>query len=182
MRIIDKIKDSYDFLMGTIGTDNLVVYDRRGSKALNSGDYNLDDGIFFVKEKNDNDTKKIKLNYWASKKYKKSWWNVTPAEKKRGDKYIYEGKVYHFILEIGYIDYVFEIERYIDDNDELQLDVNIILKRRVSKDERISDSPMSFAPCYLVYGDKFEIHKSFLVRNPILKNTYIPGIIGNTEI
>ncbi|MBP5423995.1 MAG: hypothetical protein J6Y78_16300 [Paludibacteraceae bacterium] len=36
MKIIDNKKDYYDYISGIYGIDDLVVYDRRGSIALNS--------------------------------------------------------------------------------------------------------------------------------------------------
>lgn len=42
MKIIDNKKDYYDYLMGVIGQDEQVVYDRRGSQMVNLGCYERD--------------------------------------------------------------------------------------------------------------------------------------------
>ena len=36
MKIIDNKKDYYDYLSGVYGIDELIVFDRRGSKLLNA--------------------------------------------------------------------------------------------------------------------------------------------------
>ena len=42
MKIIDNKKDYYDYLMGILGQDELVVYDRRGSQMVNIGSHDID--------------------------------------------------------------------------------------------------------------------------------------------
>lgn len=181
MKIIDNKKDSYDFLMGVLGTDNLVVYDRRGSTVLNANKSIFEENCFFTKEKSDCDTVKRKIYYWNSEKYHKgNRWRFDYANKK--DKFIYEGKIYQFILEIGYNQYYFEVERYLDENDNLHVEPTIILSKRVEKDKRLCDSPMSFVPCYHSFGENFRYNKKNIIQNPILKNTYIPGMITNLTI
>ena len=42
MKIIDNKKDYYDYLMGVLGQDELVVYDRRGSQMVNISSHDID--------------------------------------------------------------------------------------------------------------------------------------------
>ena len=100
---------------------------------------------------------------------------------------ITEGKIYYFILEVGFYHYCFETERYIDNEDEHKLILNYTLfdKFRVDKDKRLSESPMSIVPASKCYFDEIKItddDKKQLIENPILFATYIPKCIEAKDI
>ena len=114
MRIIDSKKDYYDYLQGIIGIDDKVTYDRRGSNVIcESGllvpyGYNvfLSDKIF------DWDKPKEQKYAFQSRKYEKRLLNRN-WNKKNYIK-IDEGEIHDLILEVGYHQFIFEMERYLD--------------------------------------------------------------------
>ena len=166
-------KDYYDYLQSIYGIDELVVYDRRDSFPIDLSNfyigYGLDD--IFKKVKDSNDTKRRLVKGYGMKKP------------------ILEGRLLHFVIEIGYYHYYFKVERYLNDNDEVILEPKLIEKKKVSLDKRLSDCPLSLCRGW-EYGwrrnmDKFSLpnnYKKILVKNPILKNTYIPSFIDAKEV
>jgi hypothetical protein len=217
MKIISKYKDYYDYLQGVLGQDELVVYDRRDAFPIDPtkkwgcgwnmqypsrcSDYqNTNIEKWFRKEPIYGDKKREPVRRGSSKKvlvYRQrkleeeglSWtrkWKI-------GDEQIKEGLVLHFVLEVGYHHYYFEVERYIDDDDptSLHLEYDLIEKRNIEKGEKISYEPMCLAPVshnkyyWLGADGKFEITnitKEQKIDNPILFSTYIPKFIDAMEI
>lgn len=212
-------KDYYDYLMGILGQDELVVYDRREAFPIDPtkkwGDdidrqclfdcnsyrnYNIE--RWFRKEPIYGDKKRETIHRWATKKvlvYKEqkdetdglSWTKKNKVRNSWED--IKEGQVFHFVLEIGYHHYYFEVERYLDDEDESRLHLNygLVEKRDISKDEKISYAPLCLCPIshhkywYAGSNDKFETSVSDIqqqIDNPILYSTYIPKFIDAYEI
>ena len=99
---------------------------------------------------------------------------------------VLEGRFFHFVIEIGYYHYYFKVERYLNDNDEVILEPEMVEKKKVSLDKRLSDSPMSIC-CGQRYSWRTGFYlpsdyKGNLVENPILKNTYIPKFIEAKEV
>jgi hypothetical protein len=168
MKIISKYKDYYDYLQGVLGQDELVVYDRRDAFPIDPtkkwgcewnmqypsrcSDYqNTNIEKWFRKEPIYGDKKREPIRRGSSKKalvYRQrkleeeglSWtrkWKI-------GDEQIKEGLVLHFVLEVGYHHYYFEVERYIDDDDptRLHLEYDLIEQRNIEKGEKISYEPM----------------------------------------
>jgi hypothetical protein len=106
-------------------------------------------------------------------------------------KEIEEGQVFHFVLEVGYHHYYFEVERYLDDDLRLHLDYSFIEKKDIEKDKKISYAPMCLAPVkyekrwFGSENDRFTIDDSSReqkIDNPILYSTYIPKFIDPYEI
>jgi len=168
MKIICKRgeKDYYDYLQNTYGIDELVVYDRRKSFPIDLSNFYIGNGLdlLFKKEKDFNDTKrKLVRGCWG--------------------KSAMEGRIFYFILEIGYYHYYFKVERYIDDNGKLILEPSLSEKKKIEKNKRLSNTPISICTsCSVWCGDVRIDREKKVVENPILKNTYIPKFIEAKEI
>ena len=163
-------KDYYDYLQNLYGIDDLVVYDRRKSFPIDLSSfyigYCLD--VIFKKSKEHDDIKRRLVKGYGMK---------VP---------VLEGRFFHFVIEIGYYQYYFKVERYLNDNDEVILEPEMVEKKKVSLDKRLSDCPMSIC-CGYRYSWRTSFHlpsdyKRSLVENPILKNTYIPKFIEAKEV
>lgn len=196
-------KDYYDYLMGELGQDELVVYDRREAFPIDPtkkwGDdidrqypsnwnsyrnYNIE--RWFRKEPIYGDKKRENVKRWMSyekrPKVKNSWEELK------------KGQVYHFVLEVGYHHYYFEVERYLDDDDESRIHLNyrLVDKKDIERDKKISDAPVCLCPAEYhkyswYYGgeEKFIIPdelKEQKIDNPILYSTYIPKFIDPYEM
>ena len=167
MKIITrgKIKDYYDFLMGIMGQDELVVYDRREcfpidptkkwgddidrdllSNANSFRNYNIE--RWFRKEPIYGDKKRQLIKRFNTHKVldaraqKNEVDGMSWTKKYRTEyswKEIEEGQVFHFVLEVGYHHYYFEVERYLDDKDESRVHVNysFIEKKDIERDIRL---------------------------------------------
>lgn len=102
-----------------------------------------------------------------------------------------EGRVFHFILEVGSNQYCFEVERWLNslDNNEVCLDY-WLLKSKYDIKSRFFDSPIGIAPCQLPYRwrgpeidwEKQDVDMDRLIVNPILSGTYITKLIPPEEI
>ena len=223
MKIITrgKIKDFYDYLMGELGQDELVVYDRRECFPIDPtkkwdncydtkhcypcscSDYqNTNIERWFSKNPIYGDEKRKKIKRWSTNKV--LLYNEQQEETnglsyykkhkvKNSWKDIEEGRVFHFLLEVGYHHYYFEIERYLDDEDDTRVHLNygLIEKKDISKEEKISSAPMCLCPIshhkYWFAGSnsKFETSeqdREQKIDNPILYSTYIPKFIDAYEI
>lgn len=221
MKIITrgKIKDYYDFLMGIMGQDELVVYDRREcfpidptkkwgddidrdllSNANSFRNYNIE--RWFRKEPIYGDKKRQVIKRFNTHKVldaraqKNEVDGMSWTKKYRTEyswKEIEEGQVFHFVLEVGYHHYYFEVERYLDDEDESRVHVNysFIEKKDIERDKKISHAPMCLAPVnyekrwYSSENDRFsygDAAREQKIDNPILYSTYIPKFIDPYEI
>ena len=212
MKIIDRNKDYYDYLQGIYGMDELVVYDRRDSFPIDVSKPICDKGSFcrdyynanfdrwFRREILFDDEKRKEVSIFGSNSVARRRADAE-EEKKREEALskghriktpkrplrILEGKIMHFILEIGFYDYYFEVERYIDDKDDKKLILKYALidKKRVSADDKISYAPMAICPVTRNYRDVFKLYdrdKEQLIKNPILYSTYIPKFIEPKEV
>ena len=178
MKIIDKHKDYYDYIVSIMGMDEKVTYDRRGSTVIAPsepyefefpGEYDL----YFSKKPFKCDAPKRLIRYWESSKYEERV-NRRTGKWNYSDR-VEEGSIYHLLLEVGYYQFIFEVERYLDKNGKLVVDVRIVNKRRVSKDKKKTEAPLSIAPLRFKYCDVEEDSKG--IDNPILSKTWIPGYI-----
>lgn len=217
MIILGNQKDYYDHMVAVFGRDELVVYDRRKCFPIdptknwggnerrlypcNCSDYqNSNIEIWFKKEPIYSDKKRQVIKKWSTRKvlnYRKHeketegmGWN---KKFKFDNEEILEGQVYHFVLEIGYHHYLFEVERYLDDNDETKVHLNydLIEKKRIEKDEKISYEPMCLTTVgyqkhnWMFKDDFFALTsdaKENKIDNPILFRTYIPKFISPEEV
>ena len=187
MRIIDNKKDYYDYLSGIYGIDNLIVYDRRGSVPispdcvwLKGAEYYFSQRILPLDKpitgKQRWELKSIAKRRLAEQTKKSSYSKPWP-----------EGDIYHFILEVGYTHYRFEIERWIDEKNPEFLHVETTLLDTI-KDikQRYSTAPICIITCRAQYGwwhheERWEDTKG-RIENPILVNTFIPRLIPPEDI
>lgn len=164
-------KDYYDYLSGIYGIDEDIVYDRRDGyvfRKLNAGEQ------YFIKEKN---------------------WQDKPKQEIRGmhyegDKYLYgtyyRGLDFMIVIEVGFIHYLFHIERFLDENDKVEMNIRLVWKKQVT--EKKSKAPIAVIPVeyYQFYRDKEpRIQKYRMdqeIQNPIFENTWVPSFIPADEI
>lgn len=179
MKIIDNKKDYYDYLQGILGIDEKVTYDRRNSSIVGESDFYSFEfptgyDVYFSKKPFKEDTVRKEKTPWKSNRYKIqadrrsygwSWKSKNKTE--------LEGNIYHLWLEVGYHRFIFEIERYLDENGKLRLEVSIANVKEISKDNKKSKEPLYITQYYIREGRA----ASGGVENPILKNTWIPGLI-----
>jgi len=102
-----------------------------------------------------------------------------------------EGDVYHFVLEVGYTHYRFEVERWIDEDkrDFAQVESALIDTLKDVR-QRYSDVPMCIIPCQAQYWrwsheDRWDEINNMMVHrfeNPILAGTFIPKLIPAADI
>ena len=165
-------KDYYDYLTGIYGIDEHVVYDRRDGQVfkLFSHGYQI-----FVKEHDrwsDKHREMIRKYHYVNGKGKLD--------------YIPQGKLYYFILEIGFNQLLFQIERYLDDNNEVQLVPTLLEKKEIKK--KRSTAPVSYIPvdCYKSYLDNdYNINNYRMydeVKNPIFSGTWVTSFIPAEEM
>lgn len=183
MRIISKrgIKDYYDYLQGTYGIDPLVVYDRRECSVIDppktySKDYPSLFCDWFGTNIDYSDKPKEKIRNWSSKSVK--------IDRHDMPRFVEEGKVMHFVLQIGYHFYLFEVERYLN-NGKLCIGHTLINSNRVERSELFSEAPMSIVPCEAStwYPRKYNItRKGWKIDNPILLKSWIVKYITPDEV
>lgn len=158
MRILGKRgeKDYYDYLQNYFGIDELVVYDRRKSFPIDINSFYIGYGLdnIFKKEKD--------KTYDIKRRLVKGYGIKVPVMK---------GRFFYFVVESGYYHYFFKVERYLDDNDKVILEPQLIEKKKIDKKQKLSDCPLS------ICTDSRNV-----VENPILKNTYIPKFIDAKEM
>ncbi|MBO4560588.1 MAG: hypothetical protein J5705_01305, partial [Bacteroidaceae bacterium] len=147
MKIIDNKKDYYDYISGIYGIDDLVVYDRRSSVKLNSGnillqglDHYFSTKILFT------DKPLSEKRYWELKSIVR--YHEAKASKNKFSKKWKEGDVYHFVLEVGYTHYRFEVERWIEDNKQDHAHVEYrLINTMKDVQKRYSNVPMCIILC-----------------------------------
>ena len=204
MKILTKRsqKDYYDYLQGVLGQDELVIYDRRESFFINPqkvyGSMPSYIAKWFSHEIVFGDKKREYKDKWNSKKVLIHEESESSNDTKQNSikskcKDVLEGEILHFVLEVGYYHYIFEVERYIDDNDlnKVHLKYGLVQKERVEKNERISSAPMSICPIKFRHYYWLQSENSFYlddtckrqaIINPILYSTYIPKFIDAKQI
>lgn len=140
MRIISKVKDYYDYLVGIRGLDEDIVYDRRNCFVFNEFHH----GEFI---------KGGKMKY-----------SFLP--------------IYHYVLEVGYTQYLFSLVP----TEGGSVDVKLIKRFKVEKKK--STFPISLMRVKYRISTEIEfIERSNEVwENPILKNTWVPTFISAEEI
>ena len=190
MKIIDNKKDYYDYISGIYGIDDLVVYDRRSSVVLNSGktllqglDHYFSTKILFT------DKPLSEKRYWELKSIVR--YREAKAAKNKYSKKWKEGDVYHFVLEIGYTHYRFEVERWIEDNKNEYAHVeNRLIDTMKDVQKRYSNVPMCLILCQVqdwrwtkdgLWKELSDIHLH-RIENPILTGTFITKIIPPADI
>jgi hypothetical protein len=205
MKIISKVKDYYDYLSGINGIDPLVVYDRRNYVLLANRNESIPSDLVYQLdfEKRTGDKKKTLKYMWHSHRilYNEKYKN-TP---KSNNKKVLEGELYYMCLLVGFVKYVIECERYLDDSDKVCIDYKIIKKTEFGSTgsrEQVClypfKEPVILYPCScyndykIVYHGKTlykdlrkvsedEVRKMMIV-NPILKDTALASLIPAEEV
>jgi hypothetical protein len=163
-------KDFYDYLQNLYGIDELVVYDRRKSFPIDLSSFYIGYGLdmIFKKHKEFDDIKRKLVKGYGMKKS------------------VLEGRFFYFVVESGYYHYFFKVERYLDDNDKVILEPQLIEKKKISKKQKLSECPLSICTdvIYTRYRGEVSVRRNSrnVVENPILKNTYIPKFIDAKEM
>lgn len=178
MKLISKgKKDYYDYLTGFYGIDEDVVYDRSESHVFRSG-IHPEDPEWFDTSKRYND-----IHLRPVKKYRQK-----KGAFGRGEIVtVMEGRVSELILEVGYERYRFSINRYLDDNDNVKLDVKLIEKAHSSK-KFIDGVPVLMVSISGVTSYRelanMELNHSryYIYKNPIMMYTWIPKFIPADEM
>lgn len=178
-------KDYYDYLAGVYGIDQDIVYDRREFHVLNQATYStsIDIRFFF-----DNTIFGIHNGFCGNAA-------DSPRVRHGYSKTIY-GRKHSFVLEIGFYQYLFEVERYISDNGRLIIEPKLVEKF----DNRIhfgttpitlflyKDEPLCSTGILIDSWDsirrklEYKKRKSEYYENPILSDTWITGFIPAEEI
>lgn len=164
-------KDYYDYLTGTYGIDEKIVYDRRQFTILARLDY-----LFFNFSRMEKDAPKREIRSCE-------W---TGRHCKRVTKFV--GNEMYCMLEAGLKWYFFKIERYLDDSSAVHIDWEIIKTICISKHQRLGATPMTFFRaskiCSWYSEDRLDVHveKTSSISNPILKDTPITSLIPSQEI
>lgn len=175
MRILSQIKDYYDYIVSIYGIDNDITFDRRDCRVLGTK-YDTFMSIFSYN----------KSYYYDKKKEVCKGYHYDENNKFVYGKYE-RGVIYGFILEVGFTHYLFQVERYLDDNDNVIIEPKLIEVKEVDK-KLIDDNVISFIPCDLHWSfisKKYDIKRKYInqsIKNPILKETFIPSFIEAEEI
>ena len=163
-------KDYYDYLSGIYGIDNDVVYDRRNYTVFRYGENNFE---YFVNEPLYSDVfRKPRRSY----QYISGKGVVGQVE---------EGKMLYLLIEIGYVQYFFKVERYLSDTNNVKIEPTLIEKKQVTVKK--SDSVVSVIPleCYMSYNEGLKIskyHIKYETKNPIFSDTWVTSFIQSEEI
>lgn len=185
MKLIGKHKDYYDHMQSVYGIDDLVVYDRRGCYPIKDNTIDTRLSRLFSTNRLYDDREKKEVRSYMRKTLLDENGNYIKGYYYPKTKTLMEGDVYHFCLEVGYVHYFFEVERYLDENGKLNLDRHLLFSERVGKGERFSDVPMSLS---MVNGRNARIGRLTLdnppiqYKDPILKNTWITKMIDPKDI
>lgn len=163
-------KDYYDYLAGIYGIDEDIVYDRANSYVFRSGDYPSQYFLHTI-EYFDKERERIKTYHYEGNKLVYGW-SLKALE-------------LHFVIEVGYTQYLFSIERYIDENGKLVLNPKLIKKFNVT--EKQSTAPVSFIPVeYRGWWNEApqirKYDKNKKVDNPIFSGTWVPSFIPPEEM
>lgn len=177
MKLISKgKKDYYDYLTGSYGIDEDVVYDRSESYVFRNGTY-WDPEWFDTSKRIDD------IHLRPVKKYRQK-----KGAFGRGEFVtVMEGRVSELVLEVGYNRYRFEINRYLDDNDNVKLDVRL-LETAITKKKFIDDVPVIITgignlTTYRQLANMELNHLRYnIYKNPIMMYTWIPKFIPADEM
>lgn len=177
MKLISKgKKDYYDYLTGVYGIDEDVVYDRSESHVFRNGTY-WDPEWFDTSKRIDD------IHLRPVKKYRQKKGAFSRGEFVT----VMEGRVSELILEVGYNRYRFEINRYLDDNDNVKLDVRL-LETAITKKKFIDDVPVIITgignlTTYRQLANMELNHLRYnIYKNPIMMYTWIPKFIPADEM
>ena len=163
-------KDYYDYLAGVYGIDEDIVYDRRDGHVFRIND---DGEQYFVKTK--------------------LWGDRIKGEVRRGrfvgNKYTFEteleGLIMHIVIEVGYNQYLFEIERYLDEFGKIHIEPKLLKKETIK--EKKCKEPVALIP--VEYQGWFRESPKItgydmkrMIKNPIFSGTWLSSFISPEEM
>ena len=160
-------KDYYDYLTGIYGIDEDIVYDRRNGEVPRPRDCRGEEYLLTHKLYSDK-PKEVKLDY------------VYDEQGKFVRKTMPVGLILYFVIEVGFVQYLFALERYLDDNGKVRLDPKLIKKERQLN--KVSEAPLSLIPVlYTGWWSEAPSIKEYKVKqeiqNPIFNNTWVTSFI-----
>ena len=163
-------KDYYDYLAGIYGIDNDIVYDRRDSTVFKA--YGPKDTLFIKEVLYGDFQRKMKNTYRFDGK---KWTFGTKLE----------GYIQYILIEIGYMQYFFSVERYLDDDKKVVIIPTLIEKKMTSVKK--SNAPISIIPieCHYSYQHGLTISKYYTeqeTHNPIFSGTWVTSLITPDEV
>lgn len=177
MRIIDNKKDFYDYLSGMYGEDPKIAYDRRGSIMIDPERHMTDSLECLFANKYYFDKPRISKYIFSLPKWHQS-------DEKRSMQKLLAGEFYYYLLETGYRHYLFEVERYVDD--EMNSVMVPLLIKQTEGEKYVKDAPVAIiylgAYTYRLEYKPTENQIKSAIRNPILAKTYIPRFISADTI
>lgn len=175
-------KDYYDYLAGVYGIDKDIVFDRTEFTVLSHINHftSVDLSFFFDPER---------MLFAASH-------NDCLRHPHGWTKEVY-GRKHSFVLEVGFYQYLFEVDRYIDEDGVVHIEPTLISK--FDKRVHIGKTPITLFPYkeepirtsgyYTTNGwDRvkedmvYKLSKSYQVDNPIVSGTWITGFIPAEEL
>lgn len=163
-------KDYYDYLVSIYGIDEKVVYDRRNHMNLKTSE-----SPFFNLTKLPDDKKKEKGIYHTYDSILESWSSLP------------EGKIMKCILEAGNKWFIFRVERFLDENDLVNIEWRLIKKYDIDKNLHYGSTPVSLLS--FKYWSKRDTPQQLrrwitgtIAENPILKDTKVASLVEAEEI
>lgn len=176
-------KDYYDYLAGVYGIDKDIVFDRTEFTVLSHINHftSVDLSFFFDPER---------MTIFTSSH------NDCLRHPQGWTKEVY-GRKKSFVLEVGFYQYLFEVDRYIDEGGEVHIEPTLVSK--FDKGVHIGKTPITLFPYkeepirtsgyYTTNGwDRvkedmvYKLSKSYQVDNPIVSGTWITGFIPAEEL
>ena len=167
MVIIDKVKDYYDYVVGICGRDEDIIFARRGSTVLATEVLN----VYFNKQKSYND---------RPKRLEKRGYHLNSMI----DYSKPIGRIFYMLLEIGFMHYIFKLERYLDDTDsnKVCIDVELLETKRV--DKKLGNVAIGYWDMYYRYDNTLQVSNPNKQpdSNIIMRDTWIPSFISPEEV
>lgn len=171
MRIINGgRKDFYDYLVGIFGIDEDITYDRREFMVLRDMPVYEHVGMCFNPQKYYGDKNKQTVRTWRS-----------VNGKFKLDTFL-QGQVYHFILEVGFEHFLFQVERYLE-NDIVKLDYKLIKQFEVR--EKKGTTPLAIMMVDYINNrmcERVEYRNYGVIKNPILDNTFLSKFFSPEDL
>ena len=164
-------KDYYDYLPGIYGIDQDVVYDRAQShvfRRLDAGEeYFITDYVLYC------DKPKEDSRIWIYENGKGMLKTVS------------SGLILHIVIEVGYVQYLFKVERYLGNNGKPVVEPKLLDKFTVT--EKKSTAPIAVIPVeYSGWYKEAPSIRSYRmdreIKNPIFSGTWVTSLIPAEEM
>ena len=162
-------KDYYDYISGIYGIDEDITYDRREGHVFRR--FEAGEEYFMTREVwQDKAPSKISYLEWIDGKPKRVFDMV--------------GRRLYFVIEAGYVQYLFRVDRNLFQH-EVEIVPVLIEKKRLT--EKKSKHPLSLIPVdYRGWWNEAPSIRSYMmdkeIPNPILKDTWVTSYINPEEL